>query len=125
MEHLVREWAPLVWLAPGEKFMPGDVTEFLHHVHAEKAKIKPNPDEEVLTDEIMERYYYDTDNELSTILSQIPNRWERRHKRTFKDKNYLLDYIIDLPVGEHSSHWHLVTNDEIGTLFFIFGNELI
>lgn len=95
--------------------MPGDVTEFLHHVHAEKAKIKPHPDEQMLTDDLVEHYYYDTDNELNTILSpQLPNRWERRHKRTFKDKNYLLDYIIDLPVGEHSNNWFLVTNDDVG-----------
>ena len=34
----MRQWAPLVWLAPGEKFMPSSVTDFLHHVHAEKSK---------------------------------------------------------------------------------------
>lgn len=92
--------------------MPGDVTEFLNHVHAEKAKIKSNPDEPVLSDDLIEQYYYD--NELNTILSQVPNQWERRHKRTYRDKNYLLDYIIDLPVGEHSTNWFLVTNDDIG-----------
>lgn len=110
----MREWAPLVWLAPGERFMPGDVTEFLHHVHAEKAKVKPQQEEQILTDEMVEHYYYDTNNELSTILSQVTNRWERRDKRMFKDSNYLLDYIIDLPVGERSNNWFLVTNDEIG-----------
>ncbi|KAK0088546.1 hypothetical protein PV325_011607 [Microctonus aethiopoides] len=31
---LVRGWAPLVWLAPGERFMPLGVPEFLEHVQA-------------------------------------------------------------------------------------------
>lgn len=115
MENLVRDWAPLVWLAPGEKFMPGDVTEFLPHVHAEKAKFKLNMDDQTATaaDELMHQYYYDTDNEFSTILSQISSR----HKRTFKERNHLLRYIIDLPVGQHSNNWFLVTNDEIGNCF--------
>lgn len=116
VENLVREWAPLVWLAPNEKFMPGDVTEFLQHVHAEKAKIKPNNVEQDIADE-EQLLYYDTDNELSTILTQEQNQWERRHKRMFKDNNYLRNYIIDLPIGEHSSNWNLVTNDDIGMIF--------
>ncbi|XP_050526283.1 uncharacterized protein LOC126897006 isoform X1 [Daktulosphaira vitifoliae] len=32
MEKMVRRWAPLVWLAPDEKFMPASVTDFLSHV---------------------------------------------------------------------------------------------
>lgn len=114
---MVREWAPLVWLAPNEKFMPGDVTEFLHHVHAEKSKYNVNNahdphntddgDDEQL-------YYYETTNELNTILAQHEqNPWERRHKRMYKD-NYLFNYIIDLPIGEYSNNWFLVTNDDIG-----------
>lgn len=99
--------------------MPGDVTEFLQHVHAEKAKIKPTTDEQEIADE-EQLFYYDTDNELSTILTQEQNQWERRHKRMFKDNNYLRNYIIDLPIGEHSSNWNLVTNDDIGMIFFFF-----
>ncbi|XP_011312656.1 uncharacterized protein [Fopius arisanus] len=34
MRGLVKSWAPLVWLAPGERFMPLGVPEFLEHVQA-------------------------------------------------------------------------------------------
>ena len=34
MRALVRAWAPLVWLAPGEKFLPLGVSEFLDNVKA-------------------------------------------------------------------------------------------
>lgn len=122
VEELVREWSPLVWLAPNEKFMPGDVNDFLHHVHAEKAKynVKDAQASEQAslssaldnTDEQL--FYYDVDNELSPLVTQsYPMPWDRRHKRMFKD-DYLLNYIIDLPVGEHSADWFLVTNDNIG-----------
>ncbi|XP_060524439.1 uncharacterized protein LOC132700880 [Cylas formicarius] len=41
LEHLVRQWAPLVWLQPEEKFMPLAVEPFLENVHIadEKGKI--------------------------------------------------------------------------------------
>lgn len=29
---MVQKWAPLVWLAPGEKFFPTNVPEFLRYV---------------------------------------------------------------------------------------------
>lgn len=29
---MVQKWAPLVWLAPGEKFFPIEVTHFLRYV---------------------------------------------------------------------------------------------
>jgi hypothetical protein len=32
VEELVRNWAPLVWLAPGERYFPSSVPEFLRHV---------------------------------------------------------------------------------------------
>lgn len=102
-----------MWLAPNEKFMPGDVTEFLQHVHAEKAKFKSStsaaaPKETSTADDDEQIYYYNTDNEFSTILGQDPaTTWERRNKRMF-------NYIIDLPLGDYSSDWYLVTNDAIG-----------
>lgn len=34
VERLIKEWAPIVWLAPEEKFMPLGVEEFLRNVHA-------------------------------------------------------------------------------------------
>ncbi|KAL1461850.1 hypothetical protein WDU94_013717, partial [Cyamophila willieti] len=32
VEELIRQWSPLVWLAPGEQFFPSGVPEFLQHV---------------------------------------------------------------------------------------------
>ncbi|XP_031622573.1 uncharacterized protein LOC116340290 [Contarinia nasturtii] len=144
VEKLVREWAPLVWLAPNEKFMPGDVTDFLQHVHAEKAKKSKNAhannnnhnnnhiayDQQFQSDDGDDEqlYYYETANELNVILSQQDRHpWERRHKRMYKD-NYLFNYIIDLPIGDHSSNWFLVTNDNIDDLLtdqtsFIYGQS--
>lgn len=124
VEKLVREWAPLVWLAPNEKFMPGDVTDFLQHVHAEKAKKPHRHDQTFQSDDGDDEqlYYYETANELNVLLSQQDrNPWERRHKRMYKD-NYLFNYIIDLPIGEHSSNWFLVTNDNIGmnNIYIVF-----
>lgn len=93
--------------------MPADVTEFLQHVHAEKAKFKSSTSataakETSTADDDNQIYYYNTDNEFSTILGQDPaTTWERRNKRMF-------NYIIDLPLGDYSSDWYLVTNDAIG-----------
>lgn len=160
-----------MWLAPGEKYMPSSVTDFLHHVHAEKSK---NPvkkkikypanggvdeDSNGSEDEELEDDGSDRDNEhelyllhqhqqqlsekltaqlLRQRLQQNPNRpsgagpnrrnsedqgaegninpWERRNKRTYRDENLLMDYIIDMPVGENSENWNLVTNDDLGEL---------
>lgn len=102
--------------------MPGDVTEFLQHVHAEKGKFKSSSatvtSAAAATGEAAQEasaiyddeqiYYYNADNEFSPLLGQDPvTTWERRNKRMF-------NYIIDLPLGDYSSDWHLVTNDAIG-----------
>ncbi|GAB0098120.1 Vacuolar protein sorting-associated protein 62 [Sergentomyia squamirostris] len=124
VESLVQEWAPLVWLAPGEKFLPSAVTDFLHHVHAEKSrvkeKVKPSvtpPSPPVDSDLIL-------DNNIRRNGGQ--SAWERRNKRTFRGENLLVDYIIDMPVGENSENWFLVTNDDIEDLLdndasFLYG----
>ncbi|XP_017479588.1 PREDICTED: uncharacterized protein LOC108369100 [Rhagoletis zephyria] len=33
VDRLIKQWAPIVWLAPEEKFLPLGVEEFLNHVH--------------------------------------------------------------------------------------------
>lgn len=106
--------------------MPGDVTEFLQHVHAEKAKFYPSNKEQqfpFIDNSDEQLYYYETTNELNTILAQPDQHpWEHRNKRMYKD-NYLFNYIIDLPIGEHSSNWFLVTNDNIG-ISLLFHSEI-
>lgn len=42
VQQLVQEWAPLVFLAPGEKFYPSDVTEFLNNMIAVPEKEENN-----------------------------------------------------------------------------------
>lgn len=32
VEHLIRQWAPLIWLSPDEKYMPLNIEEFLSNV---------------------------------------------------------------------------------------------
>uniref|UniRef100_A0A6E8W049 Vacuolar protein sorting-associated protein 62 n=1 Tax=Anopheles coluzzii TaxID=1518534 RepID=A0A6E8W049_ANOCL len=63
VEALVKQWAPLVWLAPNEKYMPGDVSKFLEH-----------------------------------------------------DSAVSLDLLFDLPIGNESKNWYLVTNSDIDEL---------
>lgn len=152
--------------------MPSSVTDFLHHVHAEKTKTPTKnkyptkqgieagdengseDDEEEDGDDIGDR---DNEHELyllhqhqqqlsekltAQLLRQQQeqmhrnrlspadrrtsdpsleaihrmNPWERRNKRTYQDENLLVDYIIDMPVGENSENWNLVTNDDLGEL---------
>lgn len=137
----MRQWAPLVWLAPGEKFMPTAVTDFLHHVHAEKSK-NPSPSnnkdtstnennlyllqqhQQQLSDQLTEQFLRRRQQQHQQAANRrddnnveshgVPNPWERRNKRTYRDENQLMDYIIDMPVGEISENWFLVTNDDIG-----------
>lgn len=119
VENLVRQWAPLVWLAPGEKFMPGNVNDFLRYVHAEKSTtgtstLPSKVPEEIL--ELGEEYYYEVDNSL-TVDGEGNGQLTppvQRNKRMFREKQKLKDYVIDLPIGQRSLNWFLVSNDNIG-----------
>lgn len=33
VDHLVKQWSPLIWMSPEEKYMPLGVEEFLDHVY--------------------------------------------------------------------------------------------
>lgn len=148
--------------------MPSSVTDFLHHVHAEKLKTptkkkyptkagdqveedgtggdgddddigdRDNEHElyllhqhqqqlsEKLTAQLMrqqqlkrERLHPVSANRRTSDSQAASsgihlNPWERRNKRTYQDENMLVDYIIDMPVGENSENWNLVTNDDLG-----------
>lgn len=93
--------------------MPGDVNEFLQQVHPEKSKSKKYQGQEV-----DHYYYYDAENDELAVLMQNNKQWERRDKRNFKERNFLMNDIIDLPIGEYSESWFLVTNKDIGIMSY-------
>ncbi|XP_011692008.1 PREDICTED: uncharacterized protein LOC105452525 [Wasmannia auropunctata] len=48
VRRLIRDWAPLVWLAPGERFLPLGVTEFLDNVQSDQHYLRTRIDVESL-----------------------------------------------------------------------------
>lgn len=128
---MVRQWAPLVWLAPNEQFMPGNVNDFLRFVHAEKSTTtsaagdhQNGGDVPVEILELGDEYFYDAENQppISTDAVQWPPPPSppiRRNKRMFNNKNYGRDFVRDLPTGKRSLNWFLVTNEKIGWFFDI------
>jgi hypothetical protein len=111
VESLVRKWSPLVWLAPNEKFLPGDVKTFLSNVHAEREK--PNTKKIKDIGDNYGNYYEDLvyyDGSGSQKGTSIPNN---RKRRNF-EKDTLLEYIFELPIDDASENWFLVTNEELG-----------
>ncbi|XP_055620946.1 uncharacterized protein LOC129765100 isoform X2 [Toxorhynchites rutilus septentrionalis] len=118
MESLVRKWAPLVWLAPNEKYLPGAVATFLEHVHAEKAKIVtvyPGNEISDVSELNHYSYYYDNENEL-TYYDPAVRQAGSRNKRNFRDPATSLDRLFDLSIGNESKNWYLVTNSDIEEL---------
>lgn len=118
MEALVRKWAPLVWLAPNEKYLPGSVSTFLEHVHAEEAKVVtvyPGNEISDVSELNQYSYYYDNENEL-TYYDPTVRQARNRNKRNFRDPSTSLDRLFDLPIGNESKNWYLVTNTDIEDL---------
>lgn len=126
VKQLVTEWSPLVWLAPGEQFMPGDVDDFLKHVHPELPQAKP-PGVQAIYDlnEHPDKYfeYMNDIKELHELQSNlITNRIKRNYRNPSNGKDGLL------PIGEDSEKWFLVSNKAIEELrndqnSFIFGKD--
>ncbi|XP_052860895.1 uncharacterized protein LOC128267966 [Anopheles cruzii] len=118
VDTLVKQWAPLVWLAPNEKYMPGDVSKFLEHVHAEEAKVVTvYPGSEITELEELSGYDNGLTNELSYYDPMAQERQGRfRNKRNFKDPSTSLDLLFDLPIGNESKSWYLVTNGNVEEL---------
>ncbi|XP_032691003.1 uncharacterized protein LOC116853843 [Odontomachus brunneus] len=48
VRRLIRDWAPLVWLAPGERFLPLGVPEFLDNVQSDQYYLRTRMDVEFL-----------------------------------------------------------------------------
>lgn len=109
VDSLVKKWSPLVWLAPNEKFLPGDVKTFLANVHAEREK--PNTKKIKDIGENYEQYedlvYYGSTAKTGTMVSN------NRKRRNF-EKDTSLEHIFELSIDDASENWFLVTNEELG-----------
>jgi hypothetical protein len=120
VDSLVKTWSPLVWLAPNEKFLPGNVKTFLGHVHAEREK-KGNKKIKDIGDNLgTYSHYYQNDGfedliyyEGSAMPAAGATIQNNRKRRNF-DKDTSLEYIFELPIDDASENWFLVTNDELG-----------
>jgi hypothetical protein len=111
VDNLVRKWSPLVWLAPNEKFLPGDVKNFLANVHAEREK--PNTKKIKDIGDNYSHYYEDLvyyEGSTSKSGTMVPNN---RKRRNF-EKDTSLEYIFELPIDSQSENWFLVTNEQLG-----------
>lgn len=117
----MKTWSPLVWLAPNEKFLPGDVRTFLSNVHAEREKQGSKKIKDIgdnlskyshyyQNDVFEDLIYYEGVEEPKAGASTVQNN---RKRRNF-DKDTSLEYIFELPIDDASENWYLVTNDELG-----------
>lgn len=99
-----------MWLAPNEKFLPGNVKTFLANVHAEREKPSSQKIKDIgdnLSHYYEDLVYYDGNDSRSATQNN-------RKRRNF-DKDTSLEYIFELPIDDASENWFLVTNEELGT----------
>jgi hypothetical protein len=134
IDSLVRTWSPLVWLAPNEKYMPGDVKLFLSNVHAEREKPSNKKIQDISDDLSKYSYYYDYDAYKDLIYydgngatGSGTSSSGNRNKRNF-DRETSLEHIFELPIENSSEDWFLVTNEDLDTLIknkssFIYGTN--
>lgn len=124
VEELVREWSPLVWLAPGEKYFPMDVDAFLRHVHPELPDTSQKlPVYDLNEDPDKYAEYYSKLKGSEEFQNNI--YYTNRIKRTYKNLG-ANDAL--LPIGESSEKFYLVTNRNIEELksnkeSFIYGKD--
>lgn len=145
VESLVRQWAPLVWLAPGEQFMPGNVNDFLRNVHAEKSTVaassvlQQTADILDVSDDVL---LYELDREIGNS-EEAAEGGEHRNKnndasRSLRpDNNYeapplrapfRMERVIDLPIGKRSVDWYLTANGDVDAQLedsgsFLYGQD--
>lgn len=118
VDQLVKTWSPLVWLAPNEKFLPGDVRTFLSHVHAEREKLGSQKIKDIGDNLGKYSHYYQNDGFEDLIYYEgagAPSvtAQNNRKRRNF-DRDTSLELLFELPIDGASEHWFLVTNDELG-----------
>lgn len=106
-----------MWLAPNEKYLPGNVKTFLANVHAEREKpnsqrIKDIGDNLSKYSHYYEDLVYYEEADASNKGTSVQNN---RKRRNF-DRDTSLEYIFELPIDDASENWFLVTNEELGKL---------
>lgn len=123
VDTLVKTWSPLVWLAPNEKYLPGDVRTFLTHVHAEREKQSNKKIKDIGDNLGTYSNYYQNDGFEDLIyyegvdapsVSGGGTTVQNNRKRRNFDKDTSLEYIFELPIDDASENWYLVTNEELG-----------
>lgn len=100
VERLIRQWAPVVWLAPEEKFLPLGVDEFLHYVHA-------------VDRDSSHRRYYDEHGTGTTSGMTTSNDDDDGDVADYSRRPKRHGSMI-MPLGEFSKKSYLVTNGDIG-----------
>lgn len=111
-----------MWLAPNEKFLPGDVRTFLTNVHAEREKLGSQAIKDI-GDNLGKYSHYYQNNGFEDLIyyegvvapsSAGGATAQNNRKRRNFDKDTSLEYIFELPIDDASENWFLVTNDELG-----------
>lgn len=114
VDELVKKWSPLVWLAPNEKFLPGNVKTFLSNVHAEREKLSSQKIKDIGDNLSKYSHYYEDLVYYEGTDAKSNSAVQNNRKRRNFDKDTSLEYIFELPIDDASENWFLVTNEEIG-----------
>lgn len=137
----------MVWLAPGEQFMPGNVNDFLRNVHAEKSTVAAasvlhqTADILDVSDDVL---LYELDREIGHSEEQqqhmpassgVAGATQQTVKEAVKMKTAswsspirVFERVIDLPIGKRSQDWFLTTNADVDTQLedgtsFLYGQD--
>ncbi|XP_065156964.1 uncharacterized protein [Atheta coriaria] len=73
IDDLVRRWSPLIWLAPGERFMPDSIEDFLPHTQPGDFYGKMMPEQNIIGGDNSTKLYLHTVNDIDELLSNASN----------------------------------------------------
>lgn len=137
----------MVWLAPGELFMPGNVNDFLRNVHAEKSTMAAASQQTADILNVDDMLLYELDREIGqseeaesqrlAMLSSTPMPptdgqhhppdWHHRQPQPVP-RSVRMERVIDLPIGRRSLDWFLTANGDVDALLedsasFLYGQD--
>lgn len=121
-----------MWLAPNEKFLPGNVKTFLANVHAEREKVGGKKIKDIGDNLGKYSHYYQNDAFEDLIYyEEAPEQTEgaaavqnNRKRRNF-EKDTSLEHIFELPIDDASENWYLVSNDNLGEMSNVLGKGMV